>query len=488
MVSSHDRLQYVCLSDFHCGALSSVLTPLNNNFDYDPHGQSASAKRFGAALGATLTNLVGDAAPPDLICLGDALDMSFSPPDRSSDVLAKTLREIYVTPGTLSDRMVFLPGNHDHALWTAERYDGRSKTGPIPGFRHVTKAFQSADSCPRSRILERVAAPLNRDIEVPTYYPNMGITNSSGDRCVVLHHGHFIENTYRLMNTVVSIMSGKADIGEDVETLETLNGNWIDFGWSTIGANGVLGEDVNIAYHSLLTGAEAAKFQQRIADHLAHMIAYKFNLPPTKMIEQGLSIVARGIVESLVGTYSQLERYDFNEPLSKSSIANLKSYLSKAVLPQIRDEISGDMPLRSTLIFGHTHKPFEDQIIADGFAAPVGVYNTGGWVLDTSLLSTVEGASVVLVDEDLNTAAIRLFGMPINGVPTTVRAVSTDIDRPGQENPLLLRLKAALEANEDLWALFSEAVAADLQDRQTMILTRTEDSDSEARLQGGLVG
>ncbi len=155
----NENIRYLCLSDMHAGALSSVLTPLDAGFGYDPDGSSATATTFGVAIGATLKTLVGDQAPPDLLLLGDALDMSFSPPDQSSEVLAGFLGGIFATDGVLSDRIVFLPGNHDHALWTAERFDGRAETGPIPGFRHVTPAFQQPQDCPKSRILG--SGPIN---------------------------------------------------------------------------------------------------------------------------------------------------------------------------------------------------------------------------------------------------------------------------------------------------------------------------------------
>ncbi|PSL18471.1 hypothetical protein [Shimia abyssi] len=486
MEQTHNTLKYVCLSDFHSGALSSVFTALDKNCAFDPDTVSPTTETLGAALGATLKSLNGKDAPPDLIMMGDSFDMSFSPPDRASHVLGTVLKSLYATPGALSQKMLFLPGNHDHALWTAERYDGRAEDGVVPGFRHVTAAFQPTNECPASRILEHLASTLGLDLKVPTYYPNMGLTNAAGDRAIVLHHGHFTESTYRAMNLVASVMSGRTDIGEDVETLEALNGNWIDFGWSTIGSGGLLGKDVTEAYHSLLTGAETAKFQQRIADHLAHIVATKFDLPPTKMIEEGLAIAARGIVESLVGNFSQLERYAYTAPLSAGSVDTLKSYLSKAVLPQMHKELGATLPDRTTFIFGHTHKPFEDQIITDGFSGPVGLYNTGGWVLDTALLSTVEGGSAVFIDDDLNTAALRLYGMPVNGQPTSVRVTTADIDRDGN-NPLVQRLQHAVDQNADLWTAFSNAVAGDLELRQTMILRMTEESDSRANKLGGLV-
>lgn len=487
MEQASDRLSYMVISDLHSGALSSVLTPLTSGFDYDPKGKSATAEAFGKAISATLTAMIGDDTPPDLILLGDAVELSFSPPDRCAEVLHKFLSELYQAPDALSDQIMFLPGNHDHSLWTAERYDLRAEKGAAPGFRHVTDAFQTADACPNSRILEAIAAPLGLNLKVPTFYPNMGLTNDKGDRAVMLHHGHFIENTYRMMNVVVEILSGGTAPGGDVKTLEMLNGDWIDFGWSTIGSAGLLGKDVSLVYQNLMNGAESAKFQKRIADHLAHLIAHKFDLPPTKMIEEGLSIVARGIVESLVGTYSQLERYAFNDALSAGSVTLLRSYLNEAALPQMQDELPDGPPDRTTFIFGHTHKPFEDQVVADGFDQPVGVYNTGGWVLDTTLLSTVEGASAVFIDEDLNTTALRLFGLPVNGVATEVRVVSADVDRPGVENPLQRRLQEAVDAHQDLWDAFSQAAASDLMARQSMILKMTSDSDFDADRNGGLV-
>lgn len=487
MEQASDRLAYMCISDLHSGALSSVLTPLTSGLDYDPDGQSSTAETFGKAIGATLTSMIGEDTPPELILLGDAVDLSFSPPDRCAAVLHKFLGAVYQTPGALSGQMMFLPGNHDHSLWTAERYDLRAENGAIPGFRHVTDAFQTADKCPNSRILEGIAAPLNLNLKVPTFYPNMGLTNAAGDRAVMLHHGHFIESTYRMMNGVVEILSGGDAPGGDVQTLEMLNGEWIDFGWSTIGSAGLLGKDVSVVYHNLLNGAESAKFQKRIAGHLAHLIAHKFDLPPTKLIEEGLSMVARGIVESLVGSYSQLERYAFNDALSAGSVKLLRAYLTEAVLPQMQNELPNGPPDRTTFIFGHTHKPFEDQIVADGFDQPVGVYNTGGWVLDTSLLSTVEGASAVFIDEDLNTAALRLFSLPVNGGPTEVRVVSADVDRPGVENPLQRRLQDAVNAHQDLWDAFSQAVATELKTRQAMILKMTSDASVDADRSGGLV-
>ena len=57
-------------------------------------------------------------------------------------------------------------------------------------------------------------------------------------------------------------------------------------------------------------------------------------------------------------------------------------------------------------------------MVAANYSEPVRVFNSGGWMLDEPRLDTVQGASMVLIDEDLNVAAVRLFDCPMNGVAT----------------------------------------------------------------------
>ncbi|MDZ7647351.1 MAG: hypothetical protein U5K54_09305 [Cytophagales bacterium] len=56
---------------------------------------------------------------------------------------------------------------------------------------------------------------------------------------------------------------------------------------------------------------------------------------------------------------------------------------------------------------------------------PVKVYNTGGWVLDVPKMVATQGGSMVLIDEDLRIASMRLFNDPINDTlnPVTVNGV-----------------------------------------------------------------
>jgi len=145
-------------------------------------------------------------------------------------------------------------------------------------------------------------------------------------------------------------------------------------------------------------------------------------------------------MDAVVGAYSDLERYSYAQTLSPDSVAGLRRYLSEVVRRQIADEVPGSGPSDEvTFVFGHTHKPFADRIMAEGFERPVKVYNTGGWVLDTALMSTVEGAGILFVDAAGNTAMLKLYGLSPDETVTPAAVVTAD---PGSDagNPIRQRL------------------------------------------------
>ena len=124
--------------------------------------------------------------------------------------------------------------------------------------------------------------------------------------------------------------------------------------------------------------------------------------------------------------------------------------------------------------------------MATNYPEPVRVFNSGGWVLDEPRLDTVQGASMVLIDEDLNVAALRLFGCPVNGVPTPVGVHGTgrfsDLG-----NPLLAPLQRALESTREHWQTFSETAARELELRGRIMLDDVYRADQKAAGGGRLL-
>ena len=81
-------------------------------------------------------------------------------------------------------------------------------------------------------------------------YPNLGLLSEDGRRCVVVHHGHYIESMYQLMSSLNQLMFNKP-LPRDITEIEEDNFAWIDFFWSSLGRSGDVGEDVNRLYDML---------------------------------------------------------------------------------------------------------------------------------------------------------------------------------------------------------------------------------------------
>ncbi len=498
------------MSDLHAGAETSLISTITEDgtgsFFIDRHDPSPVTKALTHALRPTLSDLRGpDDDPAHLILLGDVLDLSLSPPDRSAEVFESFANYLFLgpkdegKPTELERQVYFLPGNHDHSLWTALRYQtetfsasrrDRSKTliqkGVLSRFNQVTQAFAKSNERLQSTLIRDILETATGDaFTVPVYYPNMGDYSAATSRAVMFHHGHFIEATYRMLSILVAGFHGTTCGPLSAEQLERENGNWIDFGWSTIGENGPIGEDVASVYQFMLTGSEEGRLQDRLARTLADNLMKTLPLPKTNQVKEAVAIISKGLIDGTVGKFSQTERLSYTSYLGADSIEGLRDYLVGAVGKQMLEELP-EQPAQTAFVFGHTHKPFEDQMVVEGgvpdnvfsggpaemFPAPVEVYNTGGWILDTSLLSTKEGASIIFVDEDMNVAALRAFNISADKTPELPYVHSLD---PG--NPMEVALNEALSKNADVWKEFARVVASELRVRQDVILKSTASSD-----------
>ena len=183
---------------------------------------------------------------------------------------------------------------------------------------------------------------------------------------------------------------------------------------------------------------EARKtFSARLADKLARGACARIPLGGEPKVRNSVVMLSQAILDATIGQSAELERLSYLDALSPGGVRGLALVPGRAAAPADRRRARVE-PL--TFIFGHTHKPFEDEIVAASYSEPVRVFNSGGWMLDEPRLDTVQGASMVLIDEDLNVAALRLFGCPVNGVATPVSVHGTgrysDIG-----NPLLAPLR-----------------------------------------------
>ena len=110
---------------------------------------------------------------------------------------------------------------------------------------------------------------------------------------------------------------------------------------------------------------------------------------------------------------------------------------------------------------------------------PVGVFNTGGWVLDEPTLMPVQGCSAVLVSDDLEVASLRLFNDPTDGVMAPVR-----VEGSGRVSRLAEEAGAAVEKAASHWADFShivhERIVEEADKRVRRMLDKSNEADREA--------
>jgi hypothetical protein len=132
------------------------------------------------------------------------------------------------------------------------------------------------------------------------------------------------------------------------------------------------------------------------------------------------------------------------------------------------------MPDEVTLVFGHTHKPFQEDLSFRGYPQWVNVYNTGGWVVDTVDPEPLHGGAVVLVDEALNAVSLRMYGEEKDPGRYAVRVEQAS--HPGEEpNPLYRQIASVVRPEEEPWHTFSMLAARTVSKRAQNLRARIND-------------
>jgi hypothetical protein len=126
-------------------------------------------------------------------------------------------------------------------------------------------------------------------------------------------------------------------------------------------------------------------------------------------------------------------------------------------------------PEEGTFIFGHTHKPFIESRTASAFATPVQVVNTGGWVVDTPQCNPLKGASLILIDDQLNVASVRCY---TEGDAADAYRVCIDPVNASGPNDLVDELRATIDPARDPWASLAQAIQSEVGDRGRQLADR----------------
>ena len=460
-------VRYVCLSDLHFGATSSILTHLEHVDEVDlVHASPVLIALLDALEELAAANESGEL--PTLVLLGDVLELALT----SSHVAAMVFDQ-FVAHALARESRIFapvinyVPGNHDHHLWqlAREQRQHAQVRDSAPGDQLSTVSHASTlegFTDPATTEGQLLALLIRRhpgceDIQVVTSYPNLGLRAETADRVAILHHGHFVEPLYRLVSTYKAVMFPDHEPAADVHGWEAENHAWIDFFWSSLGQSGPAGADMTRVYEMLARDDSFELLLERVATHVSGGDGDHGD----GMMHWLGSRLARTAAKRVARAHFERERHQTSVALSDKGREGLTQYLDQPVRSQIEAEF-GAVPEELVFVFGHTHKPFEMMFTTDASRAPAEILNTGGWVVDSLADDSVQGAAVVLLDEELNAVSVHCYH---EGAVDTGVAVRT----AGPEGAFFGRVQGLVDANSSAWARVATHAVAAVRERHQVL-------------------
>jgi len=454
-------IRYVCLSDMHLGEEDSLLTNLEaGGTGTDPAQPSPVMVRLVGCLRYLISRNEDD-EKPTLILNGDILELALTTTNQAAMAFERFMELAMPPGGELFERIIYIPGNHDHHIWEIARetqyvnYISRLGPGehlPIPW--HTTNMFVENDPTPvPSYLLTKLVRrfPHLKDFTITVAYPNFGLVREDGRRCVIFHHGHFIESLYQLMSTLKALLFPGRKMPTRIYDMEAENFAWIDFFWSTMGRSGDAGRAIESIYERMRNPGQFRRLLSSFADSLAE----KYDLPGWGDWME--SRILKEVLYYLADKVAGRERVCTDLPLSEDAGDGLRTYVSGPLREQILTE-RGGVPPDVIFVFGHTHKPFQECLDFKGYPRRMDVYNTGGWVVDTVERRPVHGGAVILVDGDLNVTALRMYNEMAKAEEYSV-SVEVATRTGGEANPFHRRISELVDPSEEPWRSFSSAVA-----------------------------
>jgi hypothetical protein len=166
-------------------------------------------------------------------------------------------------------------------------------------------------------------------------------------------------------------------------------------------------------------------------------------------------------IEKLVHSFlSKAFERNCYEKLLDDGGAGLRRYLEGPVLAQLEAELKGAPPPKSAaLIFGHTHKPFEQMFKVENMPWPeIETYNSGGWVIDSPEPQPIIGGAAILLDDHLNIVSLRVYNETTH--PSHIKPrIETAAHSTKAPNPFYKRLSRFVSPKTQPWLDCSRAIA-----------------------------
>jgi hypothetical protein len=272
------------------------------------------------------------------------------------------------------------------------------------------------------------------------------------------------------MSTLKTMLFPGSRIPIEIWNLEAENFAWIDFFWSTLGRSSAVGQGVSRIYEKL---QNEAQFKQLLAN-LARGLAQRYGSNWAGGME---AKVLDWIFNFVYNRLNFLERNQPQQVLSEDARKGLSDYINYYLPVQMYDEkIKSEDLKQLTFVFGHTHKPFQEQMPFPGFTGLTKVYNSGGWVVDSVERQPYHGGAVILIDENLETTSLRMYNESEN--PNAYAVSVQEAANPGDPLGAFHQTIANLVAGKpDLWSAFSQAASQTVSERAQKLNERINSPD-----------
>jgi len=461
-------IQYICISDLHFGAYNSLLTCSSENGKLQAREKSETLIQLINVI-EEVVGKINKKRKAKFILNGDIFELALANTNEAvmtfdsflSLTYTKNRKEIF------SDKIIYIPGNHDHHLWETarERQYLEYMTKHTPGEEielpwHHTKMIKPSPLKSRFITILMQRHKGLSEARAMTVYPNLTLVNREKEKYIVITHGHFIESIYYLMSNLQSILLNSKSFPETIDQIERENFAWIDFFWSVLGRSGEVGANIGIMYDML----QDEKALNELANNLVTYLLNRGDFPAS--LQNMLKPIMGYILTKVVSQIAVNERGLTDDILGKDARQGLLTYINGPLKLQFLSENNNTLPKEMNFIFGHTHKPFcnkETGFEESGYPTEIGIMNTGGWVIDTVEPQKQVGGAIALIDEDKNVVLLRLY----NETNLEIRLESCEV-----ENPLYKKLSEKLNLKSKTFTEFTKSIELGIQNKRMVIKNR----------------
>lgn len=349
---------------------------------------------------------------PLLVLAGDVWDIAIDNIDEIATLSWRVFGELK-EKGYLDsfESILFLPGNHDHALWTLlqtqtciirpmdERAKGiEAKVHPLP---HAQEALLDFNDGPHPELrIPGVKPPYEGNvfltgftgnaIKVNVSYPNLAIRRRDGTNLLVTH-GHFFEQMWTLLSDLfVPAVGSKLPVGQDLASLEMLNASLTDFINYSLAQMGPLNPVLQKIYEDFRVGKEPPELEP-VLRALRKVLDRSFGSddPPNPWVafkEWGTDLVIDlelGLLKHALRLSLSNARSETVLPSGRQSgilddpdkVAKIDAYLSA-----VRNDLAIPTPTVDEMVFGHTHESIRGRQLVFGETKTVTFWNPGSLV------------------------------------------------------------------------------------------------------------